>query len=53
VTTLSGAMSFNQFRFKDIINIKTGQPIFQLEHEIRSVEHSMWPGKKKEKAEKE
>jgi len=44
VTTLDGAKSVNQFRFRDILDIKTGELIFQLEHEIRSVEHPSWPG---------
>lgn len=42
---LIGAKKWKQFRFKDIIDLKTGTKIFQLEHEIRSVEHEAWPGK--------
>jgi len=46
VTTLEAAKSLNQFRFRNILDIKTGEQIFQLEHEIRSVQHPSWPGKK-------
>jgi hypothetical protein len=42
---LNGAKKWKQFRFKDIIDLDTGKKIFQLEHEIRSVEHEAWPGK--------
>jgi hypothetical protein len=43
--TLQGAIEWKQFRFKDIIDIETGQKIFELEHEMRSIEHEAWPGK--------
>lgn len=43
-TTLSGAKKWNQFRFKDILDLKTGKVIYTLEHEVRSVEHEAWPG---------
>ncbi len=43
-TNLSGAKKWNQFRFKDILDLKTGKIIYTLEHEIRSVEHEAWPG---------
>lgn len=43
--TLEGAQKWNQFRFKDIVDMDTGKPIFELEHEIRSVGHEAWPGK--------
>jgi len=46
VETLDEARSLLQFRFKDIVDLKSGEPIFYLEHEIRSVEHESWPGKK-------
>lgn len=46
VETLDEARSLMQFRFKDIVDLKSGEPIFYLEHEIRSVEHEFWPGKK-------
>jgi hypothetical protein len=42
---LQGAIEWKQFRFKDIIDIETGQKIFELEHEMRSIEHEAWPGK--------
>jgi hypothetical protein len=43
--TLQGAKEWKQFRFKDIVDMKTGETIFELEHEMRSVEHEAWPGK--------
>jgi hypothetical protein len=42
--TLEGAKKWNQFRFKDIVDMESGETIFELEHEIRSVEHEAWPG---------
>ena len=47
--TLEGAKKWKQFRFKDIVDMKTGKPIFQLEHEMRSIEHEAWPGKRDER----
>ena len=44
VTDLAGARKFQQFRFKNIIDVPTGQTIMELEHEMRSVQHSAWPG---------
>jgi hypothetical protein len=32
----------HQFRFKDIIEIKTGAPVFTIEHEVRSLRHPMF-----------
>jgi len=46
VTNLTGAKKLKQFRFKDILDLKTGKKIFELEHEIRSIQHSSWPGQK-------
>jgi hypothetical protein len=43
--TLQGAKEWKEFRFKDIVDMKTGETIFELEHEMRSVEHEAWPGK--------
>lgn len=43
---LTGAKLYKQFRFKDILDLKTGKKLFRLEHEVRSVEHDAWPGKK-------
>ena len=42
--SISGARQWNQFRFKDILELETGKTIFTLEHEVRSVRHSAWPG---------
>jgi hypothetical protein len=42
--TMQGAKQWKQFRFKDIVDMKTGKPIMELEHEMRSIEHSAWPG---------
>jgi len=44
VTSLQGAREWKQFRFKDIVDMETGQVIMELEHEMRSIEHSAWPG---------
>ena len=46
VDTLALAAQWNQFRFKDIVDMDTGETIFTLEHEIRSVAHESWPGAK-------
>jgi hypothetical protein len=43
-TNLSGAKKWNQFRFKDLLDLKTGKIIYTLEHEVRSVDHEAWPG---------
>lgn len=42
--TLTGARTWKQFRFKHILDLETGQVLFQMEHEVRSVEHEAWPG---------
>jgi hypothetical protein len=42
--TLEGARQFKQFRFKDVIDLETGEVVFELEHEMRSIEHEAWPG---------
>jgi len=42
--TLTGARTWKQFRFKDILDLKTGQVLIQLEHEVRSIEHEAFPG---------
>lgn len=41
---LEGARHWKQFRFKDIVDIETGKKVFELEHEMRSIEHEAWPG---------
>eukprot|EP00797_Seminavis_robusta_P027096 Sro502_g155580.1 n/a (311) ;mRNA; r:32456-33388 len=43
VDTLTAAQQWNQFRFKNIVDLETGKPIVELEHEVRSTEHSSWP----------
>jgi len=42
--TLNGAKRWKQFRFKDILDLETGRVVFELEHEVRSVEHGGWTG---------
>eukprot|EP00980_Cylindrotheca_fusiformis_P016261 scaffold4829_cov129-Cylindrotheca_fusiformis.AAC.21 len=42
--TLDKARKWKQFRMKDILDLKTGERIMELEHEVRSVEHEAWPG---------
>ena len=42
---LNSAKEWHQFRFKDIIDMDSGQTIFELEHEVRSLTHSAWPGR--------
>ncbi len=42
--TLQGAKKWQQFRFKNIVDMETGKTIFELEHEMRSIEHEAWPG---------
>jgi hypothetical protein len=37
--TLEKARKWKQFRLKDIVDMKTGERIMELEHEVRSVEH--------------
>ena len=32
----------SQFRFKDIVNPKTGERVLELEHEVRSLRHAMY-----------
>jgi hypothetical protein len=44
VDTLEGARKWKQFRFKDIVDMETGETVFVLEHEMRSIEHELWPG---------
>lgn len=44
-TNLNTAKKWKQFRFKNIIDLETGKMIFELEHEVRSIEHEAWPGK--------
>ncbi len=43
-TDLAGARYWKQFRFKEIVDLNTGEPLLELEHEVRCVEHEAWPG---------
>jgi hypothetical protein len=45
VDSLDSAREWKQFRFKDVVDLKTGRPILELEHEVRSVEHPSWPAR--------
>ena len=45
VLDLEAARSQSQFRIRDILDLQTGEPIFRLEHELRSINHPTWPGK--------
>jgi hypothetical protein len=42
--SLEGAREYKQFRFKNIIDMETGETIMELEHEMRSKEHDAWIG---------
>ena len=42
--TLDKARQWQQFRFKNIVDMETGATIFELEHELRSCHHAAWPG---------
>lgn len=42
----SSALQYQQFRFKDIVDLETGETIMELEHEMRSLEHDAWMGTK-------
>jgi hypothetical protein len=44
VLDVEAAMDAKQFRFKNIIDIDTGETLYTLEHEIRSVSHPLFPG---------
>lgn len=46
--SLEEARKEQQFRFKDIVDMETGERIMELEHEMRSINHPAWPGKTKE-----
>ena len=32
----------HQYRFKDIVDIETGEPLFTIEHEVRSMKSSAY-----------
>lgn len=44
VLDVESAMECQQFRFKNIIDIETGETLYALEHEIRSISHPLFPG---------
>jgi hypothetical protein len=46
VDNLEEARKEQQFRFKDILDIETGEVIMELEHEMRSIDHESFPGYK-------
>jgi len=50
VLTLDAARSQNQFRIRTVLDVDTGLPIFQLEHEVRSIDHPTWPGVKQSRS---
>jgi hypothetical protein len=52
-SNLQGAKRYMQFRFKNIVDMETGEPVFELEHEVRSVKHTAWPGAKEEQLNEE
>jgi len=35
-------IAMNQFRFKEIVDARTGERLHELEHEVRSLRHPMW-----------
>lgn len=43
VLDVESAMKMKQFRFRDIIDIETGEVLYVLEHEIRSTSHHLFP----------
>jgi len=44
VLDVDSAMECKQFRFKNIVDIDTGETLYVLEHEIRSISHPLFPG---------
>ena len=44
VLDVDSAMECKQFRFKNIVDIETGETLYVLEHEIRSISHPLFPG---------
>ncbi len=45
VLDVESAMKCKQFRFKNIVDIETGETLYVLEHEIRSISHPLFPGR--------
>ena len=44
VDSLPAAKQEKQFRFKNIVDLKTGKTVMEIEQEVRSVEHPSFPG---------
>lgn len=42
-TTLEEALHYSCFRFKDVVDVSTGEKLFELEHEVRNTQHKSWP----------
>lgn len=42
-TTLEEALHYSCFRFKDVVDVSTGEKLFELEHEVRNTKHKSWP----------
>jgi len=42
-TTLEEALHYSCFRFKDIVDVTSGEKLFELEHEVRSKAHKSCP----------
>jgi len=42
-TTLEEALHYSCFRFKDVVDVSSGQKLFELEHEVRNTGHKSWP----------
>lgn len=42
-TTLEEAWKYSTFRFKDIVELDSGEKLFELEHEVRTVMHKSCP----------
>lgn len=38
--TLDKVLQLNEFRFKDFLDLETGEVVYQLEHEVRSLAHA-------------
>lgn len=41
--TYEKALHYNEFRFINIVDIDNGQPIYELEHEVRNLRHAGFP----------
>ena len=45
VLDVESAMMTKNFRFRDIIDVETGDVVYVLEHEVRSTSHRLFPGR--------